>query len=128
MSAFETVRSTATAWARAYFQAGEAFDFSDHDENQRKAWEGMKAARAGLLRSHSAGRPQTLAEYFHFRVPVPGVMICGQQGTSPCAALRTSMQTTSETDTWAWTGARACSCVIRGQRGQGGLGGCHSLR
>ncbi len=49
VSDFETVRSTATAWARAYFQAGEAFDFSDHDENQRKAWEGMKAARRRLI-------------------------------------------------------------------------------
>jgi hypothetical protein len=49
VSDFETFRSTATAWARAYFQAGEAFDFSDHDENQRKAWEGMKAARRRLI-------------------------------------------------------------------------------
>jgi len=44
-----TFQNIRTAWARAYFQAGEAFDFSDHDENQRKAWEGMKAARRRLI-------------------------------------------------------------------------------
>jgi hypothetical protein len=46
---FETVRSTATAWARTYFQAGEAFNYPDQAETQRASWEGMKAARRRLI-------------------------------------------------------------------------------
>ena len=46
---FETFRSFATAWARVYFQEGEAFDMSNHDANQRKAWEGMKTSRRRLI-------------------------------------------------------------------------------
>lgn len=46
---FETIRADATRWARAYFQVGEAFNFADHAETERKAWEGMKAARQSLI-------------------------------------------------------------------------------
>ena len=66
---FEIVRSTATAWARAYFQAGEAFDFSDHDEAQHKAWEGMKAERRRLI----AVAQRRAAKDAHRMLPLPRV-------------------------------------------------------
>jgi hypothetical protein len=46
---FEVIRADATRWARAYFQTGEAFNFADYAEIQRKSWEEMKAARQNLI-------------------------------------------------------------------------------
>jgi hypothetical protein len=46
---FETIRAGATRWARAYFQSGEAFNFADYAETERKAWEGMKTTRQSLI-------------------------------------------------------------------------------
>lgn len=66
---FEIVRSTATAWARAYFQAGEAYDFSDHAEAQHKAWEGMKAERRRLI----AVAQRRAARDAHRMLPLPRV-------------------------------------------------------
>jgi hypothetical protein len=66
---FEIVRSTATAWARAYFQAGEAFDFSDHAETERRAWEGMKAERDRLI----AVAQRRAARDAHRMLPLPRV-------------------------------------------------------
>lgn len=46
---FEVPRAEATRWARAYFQAGEAFVFSEYQEAEHAAWEGMRAARLRLI-------------------------------------------------------------------------------
>jgi hypothetical protein len=65
---FEVIRADATRWARAYFQAGEAFDFADYAETERKAWEGMKAKRQSLIlaaRRRAAGDSRWL-----MRLPV----------------------------------------------------------
>lgn len=46
---FEIPRTEATRWARAYFQTGEAFIFSEYVEAEHAAWEGMRAARIRLI-------------------------------------------------------------------------------
>jgi hypothetical protein len=66
---FEIVRSAATAWARAYFQAGEAFDFSDHAEAQHRAWDGMKAERHRLI----TAAQRRAARDAHRMLPLPHV-------------------------------------------------------
>ena len=92
---FETVRSTATAWARTYFQAGEAFNYADQAETQQRAsWEGMKAARRRLIAvaQRRAARDTRRLSHSHVHHGSDDGQPIGEGGQHLCTAVRTSMQ------------------------------------
>lgn len=67
MDVFDESRVRATGWVRAYYRAGDTFDFRAGAEDERASWLGMRESRGRLIRAAKARAARPALQAFRRR-------------------------------------------------------------